>query len=207
MVKSFFFLLVLFCCVEINAQGVIVLKKRQKSIQYFWKGSHITFQLKDRSWLFGVITRITPDSFYLTREIVRFSMSGTDTLHFGGFSFAFTDVYALPTKKQMTSWKNDQVKVIAGHEKFVWIRNGFIFQVAGGAYTGLNIANGLVRNEPPFAKKKLPGLAIGATIFLLGQLLHWRFDPYLHTGKKYTLQYLSFENKENNKSQDPKKAF
>jgi hypothetical protein len=87
-------------------------------------------------------------------------MTGTDTLHFSGFSFAFTDVYALLTKKQMTSRKNHQVKVISGHEKFVWLRNGFIFQVAGGAYTGINIANDLVRNEPPFAKKKLPGLLL-----------------------------------------------
>lgn len=185
----------------------MILKKRGKSIQYFWKGSYITFQLKDKSWLYGVITRITPDSFYLTRAVVSFSMAGIDTLHFGGLSFVFTDVYALPTKKQMTSWKNDQVKVIAGHEKFVWVRNGFIFQVAGGAYTGLNIANDLVRNEPPFAKKKLPGLAIGAAVFLVGKLLHWRFEPYLHVGKKYTLQCTSFQNKENNKSQDSKKVF
>ena len=204
MVKSILILLTMFCCVEINAQEVMVLKKRRKSIQYFWKGSHITFQLKDKSWFFGVITRITPDSFYVTREIVRFSMTGIDTLHFGGFSFAFTDVYTLPTKKQMTSWKNDNPKVIAGHEKFVWIRNGFIFQVAGGAYTGLNIANDLVHNEPPFAKKKLTRLGIGAAVFLVGQLLHWRFDPYLHLGKKYKLQYMSFEN---NRRQDSKKAF
>lgn len=185
----------------------MILKKGQKSIQYFWKSSQITFQLKDKSWLYGFITRITPDSFYLTRGVVRFSMTGSDTLHFSGYSFAFTDVYALPTKKQMTSWKNDQVKIIAGHEKFVWVRNGFIFQVAGGAYTGLNIVNDLVRDEPPFAKKKLPGLAIGAAVFLAGKLLQWRFDPYLRLGKKYKLQYMSFENKESNKSKDSKNAF
>lgn len=180
---------------EINAQEVMVLKKGRKSIQYFWKGSLITFQQRDKSWLSGVITRIAPDSFYLTRIIVRFTMTGTDTMHFSGFSFAFTDVYALPTKKQMVSWKNDRVKVIAGHEKFLWIRNGFILEVAGGVYTGLNITNDLIHNEPPFEKKKLPRLAIGAATFLVGKLLHWGFDPYLHTGKKYRLQYMSFENK------------
>src|SRR6266498_53667 len=105
-----------FCCSEGYAQtGCIVLKKRQKSIQYFWKDSHISFQLRDRQWLTGIITKITPDSFYLTREIIRHNLMGTDTLHFTGLTFALKDIYGLPTKKQLTVYDHDQVKVILGH--------------------------------------------------------------------------------------------
>jgi hypothetical protein len=192
MLKSILVLLTIFYCIEINAQESIVLKKKGRNIQYFWKDSHITFQLKDKQWLTGIITKITPDSFYLTQEIIRYYMMGIDTLHISGFSFAFSDVYALPTKKQMIYFENDQVKIIAGHEKFVWIRNGFIFQAAGAGYIALNVTNDLIHNEPPFAKKKLTGLGIGAAVFLMGKLLQLRFDPYWHVGKKYKLQYMSY---------------
>src|SRR4051812_42248699 len=91
--KSTLIWLAVFCCMETSAQEMMVLKKKGRSIQYFWKGSHIVFQMQDKQWLLGVITKITPDSFYLTQEIIRSSMMGFDTLRIGGFSFAYTDVY------------------------------------------------------------------------------------------------------------------
>jgi hypothetical protein len=130
-------------------------------------------------------------------------MMGDDTLRISGFAFAYTDVFALPTKRQMIYFKNDRVNVIGGHEKFVWIRNGFIFQVAGSAYVGLNVGNDLIRKDPPFAKKKLTGLGIGTAVFLFGKLLHIRFDPYWHMGKKYRLAYMSFQPDEKNKAIKP----
>jgi hypothetical protein len=185
----------------------MILKKKGRSIQYFWKGSTITFQLQDKQWLMGEITRITPDSFYLIQEIIRYYAMGTDTLHISGFAFAYSDIYALPTKKQMTVFENDRVKIVAGHEKFLWVRNGFIFQLGGAGYVGLNVVNDLIRNDPPFEKKKLPGLGIGAAIFLFGELLHLHFDPYWHIGKKYRLEYMSFKDNQPNKSDKKGKAF
>ena len=177
------------CCSEGFSQSdFIILKKNRKSIQYFWKDSHITFQLRDRQWLSGIITKITADSFYVTKEIIRYHLMGSDTLHFSGFAFSLKDIYALPTKKELVAYDHDQVKIIFGHEKWVWIRNGFIFQIAGAGYMGLNITNNLIRNKPPFAKNNLPKLGTGAAVFLLGELLHLRFDPYLHIGKKYRLE-------------------
>lgn len=190
-IKTILLLLVLCSNLGLDAQGVIIVKKKRKSIQYFWEGSQITFQMTDKQWITGTITRITPDSFYFTQEIIRYYMMGTDTLHFGGFGFAYTDVYALPTKKQMISFENDQVKVIAGHESFVWVKNGAIFQLAGGGYVVLNLANSLYHKDPPFAKENLPGLAVGTGVFLLGQILHWRYYPYWKIGKRYRLVYMS----------------
>ena len=188
MFKRILTVLLLLYGMEGSAQKMIVLKKKQTSIQHFWEGGHIPFRLKDKQWLTGLITRITPDSFYFTKEIIRYSPLGTDTLRMSGFRFALQDIEAMPTKKQLVVYRNDQVTVILGHEKFVWIRNGFIFQAVGAGYAGLNIANDLIRNEPPFAGKKRTGLAISGAAFLFGTLLHLRFDPYLHMGRKYHLE-------------------
>jgi len=196
MTKAVFVFFIMFCCLEGYAQnGFIVLKKRQKSVRYFWKDSHFTFQLQNKQWLTGIITKITPDSFYLTQEIIRYYSMGSDTLHFSGLAFALKDVFALPTKKELINFEHDQVKVILGHEKFVWVRNGFIFQVAGAGYLALSIGNDLIHNDPPFAKENLPGLAIGAAVFLLGEVLHLGFDPYLHIGKKYHLESVVIEDR------------
>jgi hypothetical protein len=172
----------------------IVLKKGGKGIKHFWTGSYIIFQLKDGQWLNGVITKITPDSFYFKNEIIRYYLMGTDTLHFSGYSFSLKDIRALPTRKQMIVYKNDQVRVVPGHEKFLWIRNGFIFQVTGAGYIGLNVTNHLINNDPLFGKKNLLNLGIGAAVFLFGEVLHLRFYPYLRIGKKYHLESMILQN-------------
>ncbi len=112
---------------------------------------------------------------------------GTDTIHYGGLSFKIRDVYALPTKNELIIYENDQVNIILGHEKFVWVRNGFIFMVVGAGYAGLSIVNDLASKEPPFAQDNLAGLGIAAGVFLIGLYLHHNFDPYIHLGKKYRL--------------------
>ena len=165
----------------------LILKKGQKSVQYYWKDSHFTFQLKDGQWLTGIITKITSDSFYLTQEIIRYNTMGSDTLHFGGFAFGIKDVFAVPTKNELIVYDHDQVHVILGHEKFVWVRNGFIFMVIGAGYAGVSIANDLASNTPPFAQDNLAGLGIAAGVFLIGVFLHFNFDPYIHLGKRYQL--------------------
>lgn len=168
--------------------GYLVLKKRNRPLRYFWKNSRITFQRNDGEWVHGIITCIHNDSFSLTREMIRYTLSGIDTTHYRGYIFSLKDVYALPTKKEMIVHDNNRVQVILGHEKFVWVRNGFIYQVAGAGYVGLNIANDLIRNEPPFAKEKLKGLGIGAAVFAIGTILHYGFYPHIRIGKKYHLE-------------------
>ncbi|HTQ65748.1 MAG TPA: hypothetical protein VMI12_13185 [Puia sp.] len=171
--------------VSYEQNGYLVLKKGQKTLQTFWKNGHFTFQMKDGQWITGIITKVTPDSFYFTQEIIRYLGMGTDTMHFSGFKFDIHDVQALPRKENLFVYENDQVRIIPGHVKFLWVKNGLIFQLLGGGYVGVSIINDLINNNPPFAKENLPGLAIGTSLFLVGTLLHLNYDPYIHIGKKY----------------------
>jgi hypothetical protein len=195
MTKTILSVFFIFSIWECHAQNsFIVLKKREQAIAHYWKDSHITFQLQDRQWLSGIITKITSDSFYFTQEIIHYRLMGADTLHFSGQAYAPGDIYALPSPDELIIYDHDQVKVVLGHEKFVWIRNGLLFQVAGGGYVLLNVINDLISGEPPFAKNNLTGLGIGAAVFLVGEFLHFRFDPYFHIGKKYRLELVFHPN-------------
>jgi hypothetical protein len=180
-------ILLFYSCFAYSQRHYLVLRKKNKSLQFYWKGSHFTFQQKDREWITGILTKITTDSFYFTKEVIRYNGMGTDTLRYGGYSFEITDVYALPTKNELMVYENDRVHIILGHEKFAWVRNGFIFMVVGAGYAGVSITNDLVNNSPPFAKENLAGLGIAAGVFLFGLYLHHNFDPYIHIGKKYQL--------------------
>lgn len=177
-----------FPIVAFSQNGYLVLKKRNKPVRFFWKDARITFQRDDGEWIHGIITNIHNDSFSLTRESIRYTLYGTDTMHFRGYIFSVKDIYALPTQKEIVINDGNGVRVILGHEKFVWVRNGFIFQVAAAGYAGLNIANDLIRNEPPFAKKKLKGPGIASAVFLIGTILHYRFYPHIRIGKKYHVE-------------------
>ncbi len=106
-------------------------------------------------------------------------------------AFSISDVFALPTAREEIVYRQDQVHVILGHEKFVWVKNGFIFQVIGAGYIGLNIVNDLASNEHPFAKDNLAGIYIGFTLFLIGTVLYFSYHPYIHLGKKYHIKCVS----------------
>lgn len=195
MIKTIALIFLLVCFITGHGQeNFLVLKKKHLPIQYFWKGSRITFQQNNSDWIRGIITRITADSFYFTQEIIGFNGLGYDSLHFTGLRFSVQDVSVMPKKKQIVYYTNDgQLKVIPGHEKYLWIRNGFLFTVVGTGYATLNITNHLIDKDPPFAKKNLPGLGIAAGLFLLGQFLHVCYEPHIHIGRKYRLQVVMLE--------------
>lgn len=169
--KTILFFLTILLYITAQAQnGFLVVKKKSKPVLFFGKGSRFTFQAHNGEWLSGTIDKIEKDSFTFSQQIVRYYAIGTDTLNFKGLRFSLTDIAALPSKRQ----------------HFSWLRNGFLFQLAGGGYAGLNIVNDLYRKDPPFARKNLSGLAIAAGTFLLGTLLHIKHDPYIRPGKKYS---------------------
>lgn len=193
MIKIFLLAFASGCCSILYSQNrSLVLIKRQKTVQRFWTQSRITFQRRDGEWFSGIITKITADSFYMTRESIHHNLMGTDTVHFSGYYFGLKDIFALPTRKEIVNNINGRIDVILGHEKFVWVRNGFIFQVVGAGYATLNIVNGWIQKEPPFAKSNLPRLGIAAATLLIGEMLHLKFDPYIHIGKKYSLEIRQF---------------
>jgi hypothetical protein len=193
MAKIVLLTIILFLFTNVFSQGgYIVLKKGHKNIQYFWKDGHFTFLPKDGQWITGIITKISKDSFYFTQEIIRYQFMGADTLHVSGYRFALSDISTLPTKNEEVVYDNDRVRIIPGNEKYVWIRNGFIFRLAGAGYTGLNLFNNLIHKEPPFSDNNLNKLGVGATVFLIGVLLHLTYDPYIRLGKKYHLECVTF---------------
>jgi hypothetical protein len=106
---------------------------------------------------------------------------------------AITDVARMPRKSALFFYRNDKVQIIHGHEKFVYVKNGLIFQLAGGGYAALNIAGSLFNHEPPFAKRNIKRLSVAALVFGIGEILHLTYRQYLRLGQKYQLKYISLD--------------
>jgi len=174
--------------------GFIILKKRNKPFRYFWKDDRFTFQTSENNWVSGILRSISKDSFVITQEITNYNVIGISTIHFTDPPYSIADIKALPTRNQLVVYDRQKARIIPGHEKFMWVRNGFIFQVAGAGYAGLNLSNDLIRKEPPFARKNLADLGISAGVFLLGTLLQLRFDPYIRVGRKFQLECITLPN-------------
>ena len=193
MLKITFIILSVLCGLSTIAQnGFLIVKKHKKAERIYGKDDHLTFQQRNGDWITGIVTRIDKDSISFTREIIHYYSIGVDTLHISGYRFAPEDIRAIPSKKQLFVYSNDQVRLTLGHERFVWLRNGFMLQVAGAGYIGLNVINDLTSKQPPFARNHLDGLGIAALAFLTGTILHWTFDPTIRIGKKYKLEFVSY---------------
>ena len=177
-------------------QDVLIFKKKNKSIEKFWKGSIISFQVNSKQWRKGEITRINKDSFYIRPSMVMYSLNGTDTVRFPIQGYTITDIYAMPNKGILVNYKNGsyQIQRSAGHVHFYWIKSGLIFRIGAAAYAGLNITNGIINNDLSFNKSK-EELVIAAAVFLSGVLLHKAYKPVLKIGKKYKVEGLVLSNK------------
>ena len=183
--------LLFFVSVADAQQGFLILKKRNKNLLSYFKGSHIVFQLKDGQWLSGTITKITPDSLWLTQEIIRYKGQLADTLRYYNTGIPINEIDALPTNKELVNYDmNGNIHIILGHEKFVWVRNGFVFRVMGAGYIGLNVANHLIDKDPPFASNNLGRLAGAVAVLFFGETLKVFFYPHWKIGKKYHFQYM-----------------
>jgi hypothetical protein len=117
-------------------------------------------------------------------------MYGVDTLRFSGSRFAIGDIVAMPTKREQIVYRNDQVAVVPGDERFLWVRNGLLFQLLGGGAMTLKVANDLIGHDPPFARKELTYTCIAGGLFVLGTVMHLHFDPYVHLGRRYRLEWV-----------------
>ena len=189
MIKSLLLLFFLTISAALYAQhDFFVVKKKGKTLQRFASESFIVFQGYDNQWSSGYITRISGDSFYVHRLALRYSMMGIDTVHFGIVGLTLKEVKTMPRHTAMVFYKNDRPVLIRGHEKFAYIKNGFLFQIAGAGYAALNITNSLIDHKPPFAGKNGIRLGIAAAVFALGQVLHNNYRQHLSMGKKYYLQ-------------------
>ena len=176
-------------------QDILIFKKRNKEINRYWKGSTIAFQLRDKQWQKGEITKIQNDSFYIRPMIVRYNLIGFDTVHYSVKGFALTDVFAMPNKGILIDYINGrfQISRSGGHVHWYWIKSGLIFRVGAAVYAGLHIANDLIQNNFSFSDSKTE-LLIAAGVFLVGVLLHKNYKPYLRIDRKYRLEILEFSN-------------
>jgi len=170
-------------------QDILVFKKRGKVIIRYWKASTIAFQLRDKQWQKGEITIIQNDSLYIRPMIIRYSLMGSDTVHYGVKGFALTDIFALPNKGILIDYINGrfQISRSGGHVHWYWIKSGWIFRAGAAGYAGLNIANGLIKNDFSISNNKAQFLT-AAAVFLGGVLLHKNYKPYLQIGRKYHLE-------------------
>jgi hypothetical protein len=178
-----------------SQQDLLVFKKRNKDISRYWKGSTIAFQLKNKQWQKGEITKIQNDSFFIRPMVVRYSLMSTDTFHLKVMGFALTDVFAMPKKGVLIDYIDGrfQISTSGGHVHWYWIKSGWIFRVGAAGYAGLHIINGLLDDNFSFSESKTE-LAAAAAVFLFGVFLHKTYKPYLQLGRKYSLEIIKLTN-------------
>ena len=154
----------------------VVLRKHNQTIKTYFTTSYIVLQLSNKQWIEGRIKRIKEDSLFIDQMAIRqvanyFGLPTIDTVRLGLFKIHVTEIYALPK-----AGKGMQI-----------LSNGVIFQAAGAGYIGLNIINGIGKNEPIFKGQNGTNLGIAATFFAVGQLLHLTYKDTYILGKKYML--------------------
>ncbi len=173
-------LLMMLLLQQLNAQSdFLIHKKRRKTVNIYFPGSYITFQTYNKQWVTGQIKNIRNDSIILKLLNIRM---------YGGAGIAIADTgYA----GLMFLHKND-ILAFEKDRAFGFIGNGKLFQIGAAGYAGLNIANGLVYNQPLFDHQNKKRLGVAAGVFMLGKILQWTYSPVLKIGKKHQLLYIPF---------------
>ena len=185
--KTSLFLLLFFTSSLYAQNDILVLKKGNKSLLYFYKDSHISFQLQNKDWVKGIITKIENDSFSFTKEIIRYYTMGSDTTRIAGYHYALSDVYAMPKRGVQIDYINErfQITTNGGHQHFYWIKSGWLFRVMGAGYALLSVTNGLIKHNFTFAGSNL-GIAAG--VFLGGMIMKKTYKLTVRMRKKYHLE-------------------
>lgn len=158
----------------------IQLKKKNKVIKSWFRGNDFYGQLESGQWVTAVIHKIQDDSLHLRPYIVqtyanRLGLPFLDTTYFGIMPVHIKQLKAFP--------KED--------EAFSYVKNGLIFELAGGGFMLLNIINTLSDNEPVFGKDNLPKIGIAAGVLALGVVLNLTHKSTYIVGKKYHIEYIS----------------
>ena len=166
-----------------SQEDILLFKKGYKTIDKFWKGTFIAFQLENKTWEKGELMKIKNDSFYIRPRVIKYSPFGTDTLYYPIKGFAISDVYAIPKRGVLIDYINGQFQIsrTGGHQHFYWIKSGLLFKLGGAGYAILSIVNGVPG-----------GVAIGAAIFAVGFVMKKTYKLTIRVKKKYHIEVLSF---------------
>jgi hypothetical protein len=188
MPKLTILLFFIFCTPILHAQNdILVLKKGDRTVQYFYKDSYISFQLNNKEWMKGIINKIENDSFYFTKVMVRYYTLGSDTTYEGGYHFAVTDIFSLPKKGVQIDFTDERFSITrnGGHQHWYWIKSGWLFRALGIGYATLNVVNGIIDKDFTHLGSKL-GIAAGAV--LVGVVLKHSYQLTHRRSKKYHLE-------------------
>ena len=174
-----------------SQQNVLVFKKKNKPIEQFWIGSIIAFQLKDKEWQKGEITKVQNDSFYIRPFIVHYTLMGTDTVRFNVAGFSFSDIYAMPKRGVLIHYANGHFEInkSAGHMHFYWIKSGFVFRLGAATYAALHLINGMIKNNLSLSESIKP-LGIAAAVFAGGVILQKSYKVTHRLKRKYHFEIL-----------------
>jgi hypothetical protein len=158
----------------------IQLKKKDKVLKTWFKDNYIYLELKNGQWINAVIYKIQDDSLYLRPYVVqtyinRIGLNFLDTTFYGLMAIHTDYIKAFPKES----------------ESFSYVKNGMIFNIAGGAFLLLNVINTLSDNEPVFGSDNIPKLCIGAGLLAIGVTLSLTHKSTYVIGKKYHLEYVS----------------
>jgi hypothetical protein len=191
-------LLTIYTSIGYGQSDFFVLKKNNKTIARFFKGSYIAFQVNKQQWQTGYITRLRNDSFWIRPMVVYFGLMNTDTVHLNVITFALSDVYAMPKKGIQVDYIKGrfQITKTGGHVHWYWVKSGWLFRVGGAGYAGLSVVNGLLNDDFSFSKRKNE-IGIAAGVFLFGVLLKKTYKPTLQMGSRYHLEYINLPVRKN----------
>jgi hypothetical protein len=173
--RLFLLLLGFFICLEVPAQSdLLVLKKKETTLQSWSSGSYIIFRFTNRQWIEGFVRKVQNDSIWLNqvqinRVFNNWGFYSFDTSQLGMMKFHVKEISAVPKK----NFSNNI------------ITNGKLFQVGSGAFIFLNVFNSAIHKEPVFASDNLPRLGVASAVFLLGTILARSHNMYWEMGKRY----------------------
>lgn len=163
----------------ISQSNLLVLKKKNRVVQTWIKGSVINFQFSSMQWIQGYIRGLTRDSisvemFSVRRYVNQWGVFAIDSGKMGVLKLHVKEVYAVPQRRFARSI----------------FEEGGLYQLGSGAYVLLNIANSLIKNDQVFSARNLTGMGIAAGVFAFGTFLSSMQKEKLVLGKKYTLEIL-----------------
>lgn len=155
----------------------MVLKKKNKPVARFYKGTPMFFYTTESMPVTGVVDRITRDSIFLYQyQIQRVQRADgavyPDTTGRFPMNFSIGNIGSFPAGKQR------------GRNL---VTDGTLLMLAGGAYLVLNIFNTTREGDPPFGQENLPNVLTAAGVAGIGYLLKKSWPERWYIGSKYKL--------------------
>ncbi len=158
---------------------MIILKKRNKTVQRYYTGSFISLQLNNEQRTNGYIKKLKQDTIYLIpvqeKLIVNFlGMLVTDTVVLNTIKISLRSIHAVPKEE----------------ESFSYIKDGSLFQILSGGYIVLNLINAATSKEQLLGSNNAKRLGTAAGVFGIGSVMHVLHNHSYIIGKKYHLQII-----------------